>query len=442
MRSGWQRRLRPRIIASHAFVVLITTGLYGTATVALKERLETAAFEQQLRSQLEAAVRSSEPDRYFDAPAMNRWSLYRAGALLLLPEQVRDLAPGSYHSVHFDARVWHVEVALATVPGGEGESVPEKMILAYDITDWERREHALFWGMAAGGIGILGLALLLGWGAGNAIVAPVTVLRRRVAALEPERGSAGLGDYFAGSEIAPIAHAVDKLLDRIQTLVERERSFTSTASHELRSSLAVAQGALEVLEAQEHPRATQPVTARLRRALDEMHGFVEAALFLAREEAAVDTDAPPCNLVEIVDALVERYRGEARRQGVALQLEACGPVLLPVPPALVRMAVGNLLRNALQHSEATDIRVTLDNRMLRVADNGCGIPESLLPQVTLPHVSGSGEGWGLGLSLVKRICTCLDWSLDIDNLPDGGVGVAVGFPSRSHAEPESRRESA
>jgi len=429
MSGNWRRRLRPRIIASHVIVVLLTTVLYAVSVVVLKERLESAAYASMLRSQLDAALREPDPDHYFDSPALHRWSLYRAGALLFLPREIRELEPGSHHSVSFDGRVWHLEVAMRRPPGaaGDGTALPEKMVLAYDITEWEQAEHAMLWWMGVGALLAVLLALLLGWLANAAIVAPITSLRRRLEALDPENTRVKLGPRFHGSEVGPIASAADRLLARIRDLVARERSFTSTASHELRSSLAVMQGALEVLDAQQPALAGHPALGRLRRALEEMHQFVEAALFLAREQSPATRDAGRGDMAAIVAAVVERYRDEALQKGLRLHLDLEGEVLLPVPATIAYIAVANLVRNALEHSCASDLFLHLNERALRIVDNGEGLPEDPLREEPQPDRAGGAARTGIGLALVQRICTRFDWILEVESRPGEGLRVALVF---------------
>ena len=402
-------------------VVLVTTLLYGASVVILKERLEAATYEDMLQAQLTAALESTDPDHYFDSPSLSQWSLFRAGALEMLPPNIRELEPGTYHSIEFNDRMWHLEVAVAN---------GQKMVLGYDITEWEEGEHIMLWGMGIGAFVAVLLALLLGRIANAAIVAPVTQFQSQLEALNFEQRDPGSDSRFleeyGGSEIAPIAQAFDRLLTRVHAMVERERSFTGSASHELRSSLAVMQGALDVLEAQ--PDApNHPALMRIRRAADEMAGFVEAALFLAREEAASGDGAVPCDMVLVVTEVARQYAEQAAQVGITLQCETESYVELEVPPAIATIAVANMIRNALQHSNATELLIQLDQDCLLVSDNGDGIDPELIDKVMKPFVTGSKTGTGLGLALIQRICTRFGWRLSIESGAGRGTKIAVYF---------------
>ncbi|MEE4462117.1 ATP-binding protein, partial [Azotobacter chroococcum] len=82
-----------------------------------------------------------------------------------------------------------------------------------------------------------------------------------------------------------------------------------------------------------------------------------------------------------------------------------------------------LLRNALHYTENGTVRLILENGGFRVEDSGAGIPADQRERIFQPFVRGEqarGEGLGLGLSLVKRICAHQGWQVRVSNLESGG----------------------
>jgi signal transduction histidine kinase len=88
------------------------------------------------------------------------------------------------------------------------------------------------------------------------------------------------------------------------------------------------------------------------------------------------------------------------------------------------------LRNALHYTEQGTVRLILDNGGFRVEDSGVGIPLGQQEQMFQPFVRGAqarGEGSGLGLSLVKRICAHQGWTVQVHDLPPQGSVFEVSL---------------
>jgi signal transduction histidine kinase len=104
------------------------------------------------------------------------------------------------------------------------------------------------------------------------------------------------------------------------------------------------------------------------------------------------------------------------------------------PPAtgynatLLHAVMGNLLRNALHYTEHGFIRLTLTSNGFLVEDSGVGIPEEKREAMFEPFVRGTekrGEGLGLGLSLVQRICENQGWSVSLTTMEPNGCRFEV-----------------
>ena len=85
--------------------------------------------------------------------------------------------------------------------------------------------------------------------------------------------------------------------------------------------------------------------------------------------------------------------------------------------------MNNLLRNAWHYTDSGHVRLCLERGGFRVEDSGSGIAEDQHELIFQPFFRGSrarGEGLGLGLSLVKRICAHQGWGITVENRPSGG----------------------
>jgi signal transduction histidine kinase len=90
--------------------------------------------------------------------------------------------------------------------------------------------------------------------------------------------------------------------------------------------------------------------------------------------------------------------------------------------------MGNLLRNACHYTEQGFIRLTLTVNGFVVEDSGVGIPEEKREAMFQPFVRGAekrGEGLGLGLSLVQRICENQGWTVSLSTMEPNGCRFEV-----------------
>ena len=92
--------------------------------------------------------------------------------------------------------------------------------------------------------------------------------------------------------------------------------------------------------------------------------------------------------------------------------------------------MSNLLRNALHYTEAGSVQLIIESGGFRVEDTGVGIPPEQQERIFQPFVRGAqsrGEGLGLGLSLVRRICAHQGWSVSLEQRAPSGSCFRVHF---------------
>ena len=105
---------------------------------------------------------------------------------------------------------------------------------------------------------------------------------------------------------------------------------------------------------------------------------------------------------------------------------------LKVPVSLFQIALTNLVRNAIQHTASGKIRVAVTGDRVIVSDTGSGIAKKNLNFITQAHVRGdSSNGFGLGLSIVQRLCVRFAWNLKIKSEVGQGTVVELIFGSDS-----------
>ena len=151
---------------------------------------------------------------------------------------------------------------------------------------------------------------------------------------------------------------------------------------------------------------------QLKRMVDEFSRFARMPAVHLRH----------AQLAEILQQAASLYRDVKR--GVSVSVTVDPEIELLMDPEQIRRAVGNLLNNAVEATEAGEIRVTARRAphrvVIEVADPGRGVPDSDKEKLFLPYFSTKGRGTGLGLAIVHRIVNDHDGRISVhDNYPKG-----------------------
>lgn len=265
------------------------------------------------------------------------------------------------------------------------------------------------------------LALLLGRSA-DARLRAISQTVTGVTGLDLSRRALRDGSRDAFDELAA---ALNRMLDRIEALVAELRILTDGLAHDLRSPLTRLRSALEDVQAVSSDPHALTALAAATDAADRLLAMLTTSLQISRAEAGIGREHfASTDIDALLDDITEVFGPLAEEQGVAL-IHAGDPVgRAVVHRQLLQQALGNLIENALHHASGlTRIEVgarrQADRLVLRVADNGCGIPPDQRDRArqrfvrldVARHVGGSG----LGLALVESVCRLHDGILELDD---------------------------
>jgi len=97
-----------------------------------------------------------------------------------------------------------------------------------------------------------------------------------------------------------------------------------------------------------------------------------------------------------------------------------------VKEEVLYIAITNLVRNAFQFTSKGSVTITIDDAHIGIADTGMGIETDKLDSVTQSHIKGEkSQGFGLGLSIVSRLCKRFGWQLSIESEPEKGTRTRI-----------------
>jgi len=420
----FKQSLAQRIIIAFALMSALVAGSFAMGIVATVHLVEEKLISAGLGGDLNRLLLMDSVSDWSHRPEPDQLFYFSGGpGDFDLPKDLKHLEAG-FHEVFRGPLSYH---AMVEVVDGR------RYVLLQDQSDFEERERVLFAVVLVGFVLALALAVFLGWVLARRVMAPVVRLARQVRHRDQLLGLAPpLAPDYAADEVGELAVAFDATLGRLRQALTRERMFTSDVSHELRTPLMVLASSCELLL--DNPalesRARSQVE-RIARACEEMRDLVQTFLMLARTQREDATMTPKVTLQTVADELISLWRGPIENKGLQLMLRSVmsnHSSGITYNATFLHAVMGNLLRNALHYTDDGFITLTLQSDGFLVEDSGVGIPEEKREAMFEPFVRGNeqrGEGLGLGLSLVQRICENQGWSVSLSHMEPHGCRFSV-----------------
>ena len=390
--------------------------------------IEDVLIEQALEGEAEYYWKHVEEDGNDTLPDTQNLTGYRAGIGAGVPPELAAFEPG-FH------RLDEPRETIVYVSEHKGDRV----YLQFEAEQVD--ELVLIFGIVPLALALI-VIYLSTWAAyrvSRRAVSPVVNLARSVRRLDPASPDPAMlqADEIGDSdeEIRVLAGALEDLVVRIREFTERERQFTRDASHELRTPLTVIKMALDRLERDEGlAEESRQTLQRIRNSAEDMESLTKAFLLLARElDQGLAREWIDVNTV-VADEM-ERAR-LVMPDAPQCHFEAQSRLWVFAPQKIVESVIGNLLRNAVAYTDQGEVRVELRGDEVVIADTGPGMTEEEIGRVFKPFVRRQRRrgGYGVGLTIVKRLTERFGWPLEIESEPGRGTRVSVRFPG-ARSEP-------
>ncbi|MEM7564416.1 MAG: HAMP domain-containing sensor histidine kinase [Pseudomonadota bacterium] len=237
--------------------------------------------------------------------------------------------------------------------------------------------------------------------------------------------------FSPNSEYQVLCEAIIDLGKRLTDFVERERNFTRDASHELRTPLTVINVAADMLlSEQDISDEVRDSVQKIRNATSDIRKLTEIFLLLAREEdQALNKDV--ISLVQIISDEVRTASVLMGEKDVTINFAPKFDLEIWSSDVVVSVIIRNLLHNAIRYTQKGSIFILVTDQSIVVEDSGEGISEQELNAVFEPfHRSSSKNisGYGIGLTIVKRLASRFNWPIDVDSKLGKGTRFEIHFP--------------
>jgi len=415
-------RFTAMFIGYSALVVL----LLGVMSIWASEQLERTVLDGLVVNEIKyyKAVFSSSPANQAQNSNATAWLHRKDQPADKIPLPLRKMSPGMHED--FTALGRPEDLFIADTELG-------RMYIVLDGKLIDQREAEFMYMLIGYSIFLLLLSAVIAKFASRWLTGPIQKLSDELSTFEPGSSQHHLSGDYRGPEVQLLATVIRSYQSRAEEFIAREQRLTSLISHELRNPLAIISGSADVLQLRHGANSPdRPPIDRIKNSAITMAADIDALLLLAREKAQPD-QAALCCLRSTAARVVDSYQDQLKAKSMTLTQEISTNVELPVPPALFAMLLSNLMRNAIRHSQARSLHLTLNSQQLSLTDTGKGISASELTTITHASVrlSDSGGGAGLGLYIVDQICNRMGWKLAIFSQEKVGTEVRVEFYSNA-----------
>ena len=243
-------------------------------------------------------------------------------------------------------------------------------------------------------------------------------------------------------DVQRLGQAINALLGRIAYSVQAQREFSGNVAHELRTPLAGIRALADYGLRQNDPQVWREQLQGIAQSQERASHLVDQLLALALADEAKQTlENKPVALDALVGEAVLRFLSRADAAGVDLGAKGIDrAVMVQGNAALIEGILNNLIDNALRYGRAeggeSHITVSVEQSYrhvtLSVIDNGAGVPNDKLQQISQRWVQGAaGEalkaGMGLGLAIVDTYAKLLGARVDFKSVQPQGFCVSVVF---------------
>jgi signal transduction histidine kinase len=275
---------------------------------------------------------------------------------------------------------------------------------------------------------------------------PLNRLADRIAGLRADNLSDRITLTNAPTELVPVADVTNQLLERLETAMERERSFTADVAHELRTPLAGARSVLEV--ALSRDRASHEYQSAMKECLRitvQMQTMTANLLSLARlDRGQMSVESVPAGLESLLRECWEPLERRAQDKSVRVRWDTASDVVIDTDREILRQVLANILDNAVLYvNPGGEIRVStgLDGgtALIAVSNTGSKIGEGEAERVFDRFWRGDvsrqavGIHAGLGLPLARRLATLLRGTMTATSQAGGAFTLTLRLPARNGA---------
>ena len=314
-------------------------------------------------------------------------------------------------------------------------------VIGRDITPELEERRRFAWSLAAFGLGIWALGLIGGWWISGRAIRPIQTISETASRIAEGNLLERISTDGARSELNQLSTVLNQTFERLQASFERQKQFTSDASHELRTPVTILLSETQrILKRQRTPEEYREALQTCGQTAQRMRHLIEALLLLARQEgSASQAHWEPCDLATLLRDTISHLLPLAAEKHVTLHCD-----LQPAPctgdASALAIVAANLMTNAIQHLHPQGhITVSCGTGQgqvtFSVKDDGPGISAEDLPHIferfyRADKARTQTEAHsGLGLAIAQTIVENHHGTLQVESTAGQGATFTVTLPA-------------
>jgi signal transduction histidine kinase len=300
--------------------------------------------------------------------------------------------------------------------------------------------------LIAAGLLSAGVTILIGLWLSGQITAPITALTHGVRVLASGQWSQHI-QVYSSNELGELTQAFNQMADNLVQQQTLRKQLMADIAHDLRTPLSVMTLEIEGIKA--GLQTPEAAATNLGDEVEWLSRLVSDVHTLSQIDAGQLTiQSEPTDLTIFLESVYRHWHIIADQQKRELLLSHTNnlPIVIIDPPRM-RQVLGNLINNALQHTEAT-ITLTAEanshQTLICVKDSGQGIPSEALPRLferfyRIDHSRRSTTGSGLGLSIAYQLTALQNGELTVESTVGQGTTFTIRLPITQAEQQKSRQ---
>ncbi|GAA4809113.1 ATP-binding protein [Streptomyces ziwulingensis] len=323
---------------------------------------------------------------------------------------------------------------------GRIDALERQLVQAHDT---QSRQIVIGSAIALGVMAVISVGL--GWFVAGRVLRPLRVMTAATRRITADSLHERLAIGGPRDEVKDLADTIDDLLGRLEGSFDAQRLFVANASHELRTPLTTMRASLDVALAKPGPvpETTATLATRIRAELDQVDRLLESFLVLTRTRHGEFTDSARLALGPLAQtALTGRAKDIAAKGLTVREDRSDDSAWVWGSRTLLRRVADNVVDNAIAYNDPGGwISVAVQTEgdeagavSLVVESSGPVLDQRRVADLAQPFRrlgadrTGTGQGSGLGLSIVAAITQAHHGTLDLRARPDGGLRVTITLP--------------
>jgi len=235
-----------------------------------------------------------------------------------------------------------------------------------------------------------------------------------------------LPDSNIPQEITPFVHAINRLLQRVDQLINTQRRFIADAAHELRTPLTALSLQAQNLAEAKSLESMQERLIPLREGIERARRLTVQLLDLARLQSG-EVQMESVDIFALAREVIAELYPIAVSKSISINVDNTGVGVIHSSPQALKLIFRNGLENALKYSpDDTEITIKISvsdrNVLMEILDPGPGLEEEAISHVFDPFFrlpDAKGEGSGLGLAIAMEAASRVGGVLELRNRTDG-----------------------